>query len=91
MKKLNGLLSAIFKEFHIYDMDSKQPLESKIIIKLDELPKRYNELKFIVDNTVERIIQEKEISITAGKIIGDIYNLLLDEFTKKGLPHLKKI
>lgn len=48
-------------------MDSKQPLESKIVIKLDELPKRYNELKFIVDNTVERIIQEKEISITAGK------------------------
>ena len=84
-EKAKWIIVCNFKEFQIYDMNSKQPLESKIVIKLDELPKRYNELKFIVDNTVERIIQEKEISITAGKIIGNIYNLLLDEFTKKGI------
>lgn len=39
----------------------------------------------MADNTVERIIQEKEISITTGKIIGDIYNLLIDEFNKNGI------
>ena len=71
-------------------MDSKQPLETKAVIKLENLPERYNELKFIVDNTVERIVQEQEISITAGKIIGDIYNLLLDEFTKKGITPSEK-
>ncbi len=89
-EKAKWIIVCNFKEFHIYDMDSKQPLETKAVIKLENLPERYNELKFIVDNTVERIVQEQEISITAGKIIGDIYNLLLDEFTKKGITPSEK-
>lgn len=84
-EKAKWIIVSNFKEFHIYNMDSKQPLETKTVIKLEELPKRYNELNFIVNNTVERIIQEKEISFKAGKIIGKIYNLLIDEFDKKGI------
>lgn len=84
-EKAKWIIVSNFKEFHIYNMDSKQPLETKTVIKLEELPKRYNELNFIVNNTVERIIQEKEISFKAGKIIGGIYNLLIDEFNKNGI------
>ncbi len=79
-EKAKWIIVCNFKEFHIYNMDTKQPLDSKIIIKLDELPSRFNEFNFLIDNTVERIIQEKEISFKAGKIIGEIYNLLIKEF-----------
>lgn len=84
-EKVKWIIISNFKEFHIYNMDVREPLKSKTVIKLEELPKRYNEFSFMIDNTVERIIQEKEISFKAGKIIGEIYSLLIAEFTRKGI------
>ena len=83
-EKAKWIVVSNFKEIHIYNMDTVQPLDTKVVIKLEELPKRYLELKFLIDNTAERIIHEKEISIQAGKTIGQIYDLLIKEYTNHG-------
>ena len=59
-EKARWIIVSNFKEFHIYNMDTKQPIKSRTIIRLEELPQRYHEFGFLIDNTVERIIQEKE-------------------------------
>ncbi len=89
-EKAKWIILCNFKEFHIYNMDTKQPIKSRTIIRLDELPQRYHEFGFLIDNTVERIIQEKEVSFKAGKIIGQIYDLLLKEYAKRNLKPTEK-
>ena len=83
-EKAKWIVVSNFREFQIYNMDSAQPLDTKVSISLEELPKRYHEFRFLIDNTAERIIREKEISFKAGTVIGDIYKLLLAEYSKFG-------
>jgi len=83
-EKAKWIVVSNFREFQIYNMDSAQPLDTKVSISLEELPKRYHEFRFLIDNTAERIIREKEISFKAGSVIGDIYKLLLAEYSKFG-------
>jgi len=75
------LLFAIFRVFLIYDMNLYQDRKVKPVrIELSELGTRYNELKFLVKTQYKQIIQEQELSVKAGELIGKIYNLLKPQY-----------
>ncbi|MDE6727530.1 MAG: methylase [Oscillospiraceae bacterium] len=74
-----------FSEFIIYDMrvDKKNPV---LEFKLDELPKEYGNLEFLVDNSVQKIINEVDISIAAGKLVAEMYDALLEGYGDEPSP-----
>lgn len=66
-----------FQEFHVYNMEN--PSGEPQIIRLEDLEKEYYRLNFLVDTTAEEILFEKEVSLQAGEIVGQLY----DEFLKQ--------
>lgn len=67
-----------FSEFYVYDME--RPNGEPEIIKLDELPKDYYRLNFLVDSKNEHLKKEMEVSLQAGEIVGRLYNALLKQY-----------
>ena len=65
------IVTCNFKEFYVYDME--QPNGEPEIILLKDLPKEYHRLKFLVDTGSKRIKKELELSIAAGKLVGELY------------------
>lgn len=74
-----------FSEFIIYDMrvDKKKPV---LEFKLEDLPKEYANLEFLVDNSVQKIISEVDISIAAGKLVAEMYDALLEGYGDEPTP-----
>lgn len=74
-----------FSEFIIYDMrvDKKSPV---LEFKLEDLPKEYANLEFLVDNSVQKIISEVDISIAAGKLVAEMYDALLEGYGDEPTP-----
>lgn len=74
-----------FAEFWVYDMN--RPSGEPEIIKLEDLPKEYYRLQFLVDTGSEHLKREMEVSMAAGEIVG----LLYDAFAKQYIdPSSKK-
>ena len=67
-----------FQEFRVYDMEN--PLGEPEIIKLKDLEKEYYRLSFLVDDTAIHTKKEVEVSMAAGRIIGEIYDAFLKEY-----------
>jgi len=67
-----------FREFHVYDME--QPRGEPQIIMLENLPGEYHRLGFLTNTGDERIKREMEVSLTAGKIVGKLYDALASQF-----------
>ena len=72
------IITCNFKEFFIYDME--KPTGEPEHILLSELPKEYYRFKFMVETGSELIEREKEISIKAGEIVGQLYDELLKQY-----------
>ncbi|MCD8148164.1 MAG: methylase [Clostridiales bacterium] len=66
-----------FAEFWVYDMN--KPGGEPEIIKLEDLPKEYYRLQFLVDTGNEHLKREMDVSMAAGEIVG----LLYDAFAKQ--------
>ena len=79
-----------FLEIWVYDMD--HPLEDPQKILLANLPKEISRLGFLVDTSVKTVREkEMDISIKAGRIVGDLYKSLLKRYEdgfKTGLTGL---
>lgn len=67
-----------FSEFYVYDME--RPNCEPEIIKLEDLPKEYYRLQFLVDKTNEHIEKEIQVSIDAGKMVGLLYDAFLKQY-----------
>ena len=67
-----------FREFYIYDMG--QPNGEPAVLKLEDLPREYHRLNFLVDAGDDRIKQELEISLNAGALVGRMYEMLLKQY-----------
>ncbi len=76
-EKARWIVICNFREFHIYDME--KPKSAPEIIKLEDLPKEYHRLQFLVNDTVTNIKKEEQISLKAGEIVGMLY----DKFAQK--------
>ncbi|MCC8195191.1 MAG: methylase [Ruminococcus sp.] len=82
------VITCNFGEFWVYDMN--KPNGEPEIIKLEDLPKEYYRLNFLVDTGSDHIKREMEISIAAGEIVGLLYDAFSKEYvdpTSKSAMH----
>ena len=63
-----------FQEFHIHDME--YPQAAPEVLKLADLPKEYSRLSFLIDTNKAHLKREMDLSIDAGKIVGQIYDAI---------------
>ncbi len=90
-EKAEWIITCNFKEFWIYDMKEPENIRIPVVIALSNLKKDYKQLRILVDNRSDRLVQEKEISVKAGELVKKIYNLLekqypeLDETARRNL------
>lgn len=83
------IITCNFKEFLIYDMEN--PTGEPESILLENLPKEYYRLKFLVDTGSELLKKEMEISIQAGSIVGVLYDKLLEQYISPDENSLKSL
>ena len=82
-----------FAKFLVYDREkpSAEPLE----ILLENLPKEYHLLQFLVNATSENIKREMELSMQAGELVGALYDAILklyhDPTNENSLKSLNKL
>ena len=77
-----------FQEFHVYDME--KPNEEPVIVLLENFEEDYKKLLFLTNPDKNNIHKEIKVSFDAGKIIGDLYDLLLEEYKNKTSPNTLK-
>jgi len=89
-EKARWIVTCNFAEIWVYDMD--HPLEDPQKILLANLPKEISRLGFLVDTSVKTVREkEMDISIKAGRIVGELYRALLKRYEdgfKTGLTGL---
>ncbi len=66
------IVTCNFDEFRIYDLH-REDFEAYVSLALDELPDQLHLLAFFTDKTGSRLVREKELSVKAGQIVGDLY------------------
>lgn len=72
------IVACNFAKFLIYDME--HPTEKPQEILLKDLGKEYHRLHFLVDTSIARVRQEKEVSFKAGRIVGELYDEILKAY-----------
>ena len=72
------VITCNFKEFLVYDMENPRGEPESIL--LENLPKEYYRLSFLVDTGNENIKREEAISIKAGEIVGKLYDALSKQY-----------
>ena len=69
------IVTCNFIEFRVYDME--HPNFEPVRIELKDLDKNYYQLEFLVDKSNEHLEKEKQVSLSAGELVGKIYEELL--------------
>lgn len=64
-----------FTEFHVHDME--RPEAPPEVILLEELPSDFHRLKFLIEDQGTVLEKEKELSVQAGVLVGQLYDELL--------------
>lgn len=77
-----------FHEFQIHDMN--RPNDEPQIVKLADLEKEYHRMNFLVDTDDENTKRELEISMDAGRIVGELYDALLAQYNNPDDPETLK-
>ncbi len=72
------IVTCNFAEFWVYDMEQPNGEPQKIL--LVDLEKEYYRLRFLVDAGNEHLKREMEVSFKAGKLVGEIYDLLQKQY-----------
>lgn len=82
-----------FAEIHVHDMS--RPDGQPEIIRLEDLPQETYRLEFLVRDDAEVGAREKEISVKAGELVGQLYDELLkgykDPSSEKSLHSLNAL
>lgn len=83
--KARWIVTSNFDEIWVYDMD--RPLDDPQKIRLVDLSREVSRLSFLVDTSVKSVRdKEKDISIKAGYIVGELYKALLARYAKPNSP-----
>ena len=85
-EKARWIVTCNFDEFHIYDR--AKPHAPPLTLKLGNLPKEAYRLAFLVNPKEKAIDRELEISVQAGRIVGEIYDALLKQYGDDSAEHL---
>ena len=83
-EKARWIVTCNFDEFRIYDRT--KPLAPPLTLKLGNLPKEAYRLAFLVNPKEKAIDRELEISVQAGRIVGEIYDALLKQYCVTPAP-----
>lgn len=86
-EKARWIVTCNFDEFRIYDRS--KPLAPPLTLKLGNLPKEAYRLAFLVNPKEIAIDRELEISVQAGRIVGEIYDALLKQYNEGSLLSLR--
>lgn len=89
-KKPFWIVVSNFKEFRVYDMNKLQSGKGPEIIKLEELPKEYYRLGFLVNTDHIHVEKEMQLSMEAGEIIGRLYDEILKHYINPDSPETLK-
>ena len=88
-EKARWIVTSNFNEIWVYDMD--HPLEDPQKISLANLPKEVSRLDFLVDASVKSVREkEMDISIKAGRIVGELYRALRKRYADPDSPETLK-
>ena len=71
-----------FAEFHVHDMD--KPSAEPEVIYLKDLEKDYYRLQFLVDQNIDYVEREQNVSLEAGRLVGKLYDALLKQYKNPG-------
>ena len=77
-KRPRWIITCNFQEFLIYDMENPKGEPESIL--LNELPKEYYRLQFLVKEKSELLHREERISIQAGELVGKLYDAILKQY-----------
>ena len=77
-EKARWIVTCNFDEFRIYDRT--KPLAPPQRLNLANLPKEAHRLAFLANPKEKAIDRELEISVQAGRIVGEIYDALLKQY-----------
>ena len=77
-KRPRWIVACNFAEFRVYDME--HPGADPEIILLQNIPKEYYRLQFLVNVRSRDIERETKVSKEAGEIVGKLYDALLKEY-----------
>lgn len=72
------IVTCNFGSFLVYDME--RPTGEPEEILLENLPKEYYRLNFLVDTGDSNIKKEMEVSIQAGELVGRLYDAILKRY-----------
>lgn len=75
------IVTCNFAEFWVYDTEQPNGEPQKIFLK--DLEKEYYRLQFLVDEGNTHLQKEMEVSVKAGKLVGLIYDKLLEQYLEK--------
>ena len=75
------IVTCNFAEFWVYDTERPNDEPQKIFLK--DLEKEYYRLQFLVDEGNTHLQREMEVSVKAGKLVGLIYDKLLEQYIEK--------
>ncbi|MBQ6884248.1 MAG: class I SAM-dependent DNA methyltransferase [Clostridia bacterium] len=77
-KRPRWIVTCNFEEMLVYDMEKPNGEPEQILLK--DLPKEYYRLQFLVDTGDENIRREEQISVDAGKRVGELYDAILKQY-----------
>ena len=78
------IVTCNFAEWWVYDLEHPNDEPQKIALK--DLEKEYDRLRFLVEQGNEHIKQEEKVSKEAGKLVGQIYDMLLKQYLDPDSP-----
>lgn len=87
-KRPRWIVTCNFSEFLVYDMENPNGEPEQIL--LENLPKEYYRLQFLVDTGDDNIKQEMEVSLKAGDLVGKLYNAILKQYHDPTSPDTLK-
>lgn len=88
-KRPRWIVTCNFSEFLVYDME--KPTGEPEQILLENLPKEYYRLNFLVDTGDVSLKREMELSMKAGEIVGVLYDKLLAQYKNPDEKSLKDL
>ena len=73
-----------FREFHVHNMET--PDAPPVVLKLENLENEAHVLNFMVDETQTEAYRETQLSISAGELVGKLYDALLAQYRDPTSP-----
>lgn len=87
-RRARWIVTCNFREFRVYDME--YPNSELAKIELDDLATDYYRLEFLVDKSNQHLEKEKQVSLSAGELVGKIYDALLKQYKNPDNEHSQK-